>query len=51
MHIKGSGMGMSEKDIARFAAKARIDKGLPVHGGSVAASEPLIRNWLDGFTA
>lgn len=42
-------MGMSEKDIARFAAKARIDKGFPVHGGSVAASEPF--NWLDGFTA
>ena len=47
---EGSGMGASEKDIARLCAGAKVEKGLPIHGGSVASAEPLIRSWLESIS-
>ena len=47
---EGSGMGASEKDIARLCAGAKVEKGLPIHGGSVASAEPLIRSWLESVS-
>ena len=47
---EGSGMGASEKDIARLCAGAKVEKGLPIHGGSVASAETLIRSWLESIS-
>lgn len=47
---EGSGMGASEKDIARLCPGAHVAKGLPVHGGSVAAAEPQIRSWIESLS-
>ena len=47
---EGSGMGASEKDIARLCAGAKVEKGLPIHGGSVVPAEPLIRSWIESFS-
>lgn len=47
---EGSGMGASEKDIARLCAGAKVEKGLPIHGGSVASAEPLIRSWIESLS-
>jgi hypothetical protein len=27
-----------------------VEKGLPIHGGSVASAEPLIRSWLESVS-
>ena len=47
---EGSGMGASGKDIARLCPGAHVAEGLPVHGGSVATAEPLIRSWIESLS-
>lgn len=47
---EGSGMGASEKDIAHISPGAHVAKGLPIHGGSVAASEPMLRSWIESLS-
>ena len=43
---EGSGMGVSEKDIAKYAKGASVKKGLPVTGSKVAESAPEVEKWL-----
>ena len=43
---EGSGMGGSERDIAKTCPGAKVAKGLPVTGSSVAGSKPQIEKWL-----
>ncbi len=43
---EGSGMGISERDIAKACSGAKIAKGLPVTGSSAAGSKPQIEKWL-----
>ena len=47
---EGSGMGASEKDIARLCPGAYVAKGLPIRGGSVASAEPLIHDWIESVS-
>ena len=42
---EGSGLGRSEADISRLCPGAEVKKGLAIHGGSVEASEDVIRRW------
>lgn len=42
---EGSGMGRSEADIRKLCPNARIEEGLPIHGGSAADSEADLRRW------
>lgn len=42
----GSRMGISETDIKKLAPKAKVLKGLPVHGSNVARSEGEIKEWV-----
>ena len=42
---EGSGLGHSEADIRRLCPGAEVKKGLAIHGGSVEASEDVIRRW------
>lgn len=43
---EGSGMGVSEKDVAACCHGADIRKGLSVKGGSVSEAGPAIEAWL-----
>ena len=43
---EGSGMGGSEKDIAKTCPGAGLAKGLSLSGSSVAGSKPQIEKWL-----
>ena len=43
---EGSGMGGSERDIAKTCPGAKVAKGLPVTGSSAAGSKPQIEKWL-----
>jgi flavodoxin len=43
---EGSGMGVSERDIAKSAKGAIIKEGLPVHGSSVDQAKPTVEKWL-----
>ena len=42
---EGSGMGSSERDLAKACAGAAIAHGLSVHGAETAASEKKIADW------
>lgn len=42
---EGSGMGNSERDIAKICAGAQVLKGLSVHGAETALSEEKIAAW------
>jgi flavodoxin len=44
---EGSGLGHSVKDIAKICPKAKVTKGLAIHGTGVAGSGKVIRKWLD----
>jgi len=43
---EGSGMGRSERDIAKACAGAGVLKGLSIRGGSVHGAQEEITNWL-----
>ncbi len=43
---EGSGMGSSERDIAKTCAGANIAKGLPINGSSAANCRPAVEKWL-----
>lgn len=44
---EGSGLGRSEKDIAKFCPKAALLKGLAIHGSNVNAAKKDVANWLN----
>jgi flavodoxin len=43
---EGSGMGGSERDIAKSAKGATLKKGLPINGSSVNSAKPNVEKWL-----
>lgn len=43
---EGSGLGNSIKDIKNLCPKAKVEKGLAIHGGSVSRAEKDIEKWL-----
>ena len=43
---EGSGLGASERDIARICPSAKVGKGLAIRGGSVKGSADAIKAWL-----
>lgn len=44
---EGSGLGRSEKDIAKLCPKATLLMGLAIHGTHVNDATKDIANWLD----
>lgn len=44
---EGSGLGHSVKDIAKLCPKAKVTKGLAIHGTGVSGSGKDIARWLD----
>jgi flavodoxin len=44
---EGSGLGSSEKDIAKLCPAAKLLKGLAIHGTRVNDAKKDIANWLD----
>jgi flavodoxin len=43
---EGSGMGVSERDIAKIAQGATLKKGLAINGSTVNSAKPTVENWL-----
>jgi flavodoxin len=43
---EGSGMGGSERDIAKIVKGATLKKGLPINGSSVDSAKPKVEKWL-----
>jgi flavodoxin len=43
---EGSGMGGSERDIAKYAKGPALKKGLPINGSSVDSAKPKVEKWL-----
>jgi flavodoxin len=43
---EGSGMGSSERDIAKIAKGATLKKGLAINGSSVNSAKPKVEKWL-----
>jgi flavodoxin len=43
---EGSGMGGSERDIAKSTKGAILKKGLPINGSSVNSAKPQVEKWL-----
>ncbi|MGE5380610.1 MAG: flavodoxin [Methylocystaceae bacterium] len=44
---EGSGLGHSEKDIAKLCHNAKVLKGLAIHGSRVNDAQKDIADWLD----
>ena len=44
---EGSGLGHSVRDIAKICPKAKVTKGLAIHGAGVSGSGKDIEKWLD----
>lgn len=44
---EGSGLGHSEKDLAKLCPEAKFLRGLAIHGASVNGAKKDIANWLD----
>jgi flavodoxin len=44
---EGSGMGHSEKDIAKVCPKATVLEGIAIHGTSAASAESDVSSWVD----
>ncbi|MCD7819826.1 MAG: flavodoxin [Clostridiales bacterium] len=42
---EGSGLGRTEKDVAKAARGAKVTKGLAVHGSSVDDAKKMIESW------
>jgi flavodoxin len=43
---EGSGMGGSERDIAKYAKGAQVKNGLAIRGSSVNGARPDVEKWL-----
>jgi flavodoxin len=43
---EGSGMGGSERDIAKVAKGATLKRGLPINGSSVSGAKSQVEKWL-----
>ena len=43
---EGSGMGVSERDIKKYAAGAKVKRGLSVTGSEAADSKTAVQRWL-----
>ena len=43
---EGSGMGSSEREIKKLCPGANLKQGLPITGGSAAASRSALERWL-----
>jgi flavodoxin len=46
---EGSGMGHSEKDIAKACPKATVLAGIAIHGTSASSAGPEVSGWIDGL--
>jgi flavodoxin len=46
---EGSGMGHSEKDIAKVCPKATVLKGIAIHGTNAGSAGPNVSSWIDGL--
>ncbi len=46
---EGSGMGRSEKDIAKACPKATVLTGIAIHGTSAGSAGPDVSGWIDGL--
>ena len=44
---EGSGMGHSEKDIAKSCPKATVLPGIAIQGSSVSSAEAEVSSWID----
>jgi flavodoxin len=44
---EGSGMGHSEKDIAKACPKATVLKGIAIHGTSASSADSNVSSWID----
>jgi len=44
---EGSGMGHSEKDIAKSCPKTTVLPGIAIQGSSVSSAEAEVSNWID----
>ena len=44
---EGSGMGHSEKDIAKACPKATVLKGIAIHGTNASSAESSVSSWID----
>lgn len=44
---EGSGLSGTEKDIAKAAKGAKVEKGLAIHGSSVDSAKHAVEKWLD----
>ncbi len=47
---EGSGMGHSEKDIAKSCPKATLLEGLAIHGTNAVSAGPEVSIWIDKLT-
>jgi flavodoxin len=43
---EGSGMGRSEKDIAKLCPRGRVLAGLAIVGGKASAADATLTSWL-----
>ena len=43
---EGSGLSNTEKDIAKAAKGAVVEKGIAIHGSNVDTAEPALKNWI-----
>jgi flavodoxin len=43
---EGSGMGVSESDIAKITKGATLKKGLAINGSTVNSAKPTVEKWL-----
>ena len=43
---EGSGLSNTEKDIAKTAKGAAVEKGISIHGSNVDTAEPALKNWI-----
>ncbi len=47
---EGSGMGHSEKDIAKACPKTTVLKGIAIHGTNASSSESNVSKWIDDLS-
>jgi flavodoxin len=46
---EGSGLGHSEKDLAKMCPTATVLKGLAINGSSVGSAKNSVSKWLEKF--
>jgi flavodoxin len=47
---EGSGMGHSEKDIAKACPNAIVLKGIAIHGTNASSADSSVSSWIDGLS-